>query len=94
MSKKNFLDNNNLDTVMKVLLSLARETYILKDRLSLIEKIMDKKGVVSKSDLSDYIYSSSERNQAKKQSDEFVQNIMMPIISDYSDLSDTDDDRS
>tara|TARA_B100000073_G_scaffold328453_1_gene315017 strand:- start:662 stop:946 length:285 start_codon:yes stop_codon:yes gene_type:complete len=94
MSQKIFLDNKNLDTVMKVLISLARETYVLKDRLSLIETIMDKKGVVTKGDLSNYVLSMDERKKAKKRSDEFINNIMMPIISDYSDVADKDDDRS
>lgn len=94
MSQKIFLDNKNLDTVMKVLISLARETYVLKDRLSLIEAIMDKKGVVTKGDLSNYVLSMDERKKAKKRSDEFINNIMMPIISDYSDVADKDDDRS
>ena len=92
MSQKIFLDNKNLDTVMKVLISLARETYTLKDRLSLVEAIMDKKGVVSKDDLSSYVFSADEREEAKKRSDEFVNNIMMPIISDYTNLDNEDDD--
>ena len=94
MVKKNFLGDDNLDKIMRVVISLARETYTLKDRLSLLERIMNKKGYISQDDFSNYIFSDTEREEVRKESEEFVNSIMMPITTDYNNSSKEDKDGS
>jgi len=84
MPKKNFLKDSNQDTLMRIILALAKETYVIKDRLSMLEKIIDKKGFVTKSDFSEYILSDSEKDEVKVGSDRFINNILKPIVSDYT----------
>jgi hypothetical protein len=94
MVKKNFLGDDNLDKIMRVVISLARETYTLKDRLSLLERIMNKKGYISQDDFSNYIFSDTEREEVRKESEEFINSIMMPITTDYNNSSKEDKDGS
>tara|TARA_B100001094_G_C17589208_1_gene511143 strand:+ start:47 stop:331 length:285 start_codon:yes stop_codon:yes gene_type:complete len=94
MVKRNFLGDDNLDKIMRVVISLARETYILKDRLSLLERIMNKKGYISQHDFSNYIFSDNEREEVRKESEEFINSIMMPITTDYNNSSGEDKDGS
>ena len=94
MVKKNFLGDDNLDPIMRVVISLARETYTLKDRLSLLERIMNKKGYISQDDFSNYIFSDTEREEVRKESEEFINSIMMPITTDYNNSSKEDKDGS
>ena len=45
MPKDYFLGNEpSVDRVMKVVIALARETYVLKDRLGIVERKLDEKG--------------------------------------------------
>ena len=94
MVKKNFLGDDNLDPIMRVVISLARETYTLKDRLSLLERIMNKKGYISQDDFSNYIFSDTEREEVRQESEEFINSIMMPITTDYNNSSKEDKDGS
>ena len=82
MSKKSFLSNPDVDKVMRVVISLAQETSILKDRLSLMEILMDSKGYITRDDLQNYQLSEIQREELKKETDKFINNVMQPIVSE------------
>ena len=92
MSKKYFLSNPDVDKVMRVVISLAQETCILKDRLSLMEILMDKNGYITRDDFKNYQFSQTEREELKKDTDQFINEVMRPIISESPKLGSKSDD--
>ena len=82
MAKDYFLDDPIVDKVMKVVMALAREAYVTRDRLALIEKKLDEKGVVYSADLDDYNPTDEEQAAINERRDEFVNSILEPLVSD------------
>ncbi len=82
MSKDYFLDHPNLDKVMKVVMALAQETYVNRDRLALVEKILDDKGVLRRGDLDRYEPTEDEQRAIEQRRDDFVAAILRPIVED------------
>ena len=83
MAKDYFLDEDPaVDRVMKVVVSLARETYVLKDRLGIVERKLDEKGVVTRADLDSYKPTPEEEKEILAARDAFVEDVLSPIVTD------------
>ena len=82
MAKDYFLDHPSIDKVMKVVMALAQETYVNRDRLALVEKILDDKGVLHREDLDRYEPSTDEQKAVVARRDDFVATILRPIVED------------
>ena len=83
--KDYYLDHPVIDKVMKVVVALARETYVMYDRLALIEKKLDQKGVLTRADLDDYRASPDDQKEIDKRRDAFIANILGPITKERAD---------
>ena len=87
MPKDYFLDDHPaVDRVMKVVVALARETYVLKDRLGVGERKLDEKGVVSRADLDAYKPTPEEEKEILVARDAFVEDVLSPIIRDKIEI--------
>lgn len=86
MAKKHFLDHPTVDKVMRVVVALARETYVLKDRMALMETLLDEKGYVTRRDIEMRRPSEAEREASKEDADRFINAVMRPIVHDRVDL--------
>ena len=82
MAKDYFLDDPIVDKVMKVVIALAREAYVTRDRLALIEKTLDEKGVLYSADLDSYNPTEEEQAAINERCEEFVNSILEPLVSD------------
>lgn len=82
MAKDYFLDDPIVDKVMKVVMALAREAYVTRDRLALIEKKLDEQGVVYSADLENYNPTDAEQATINQRRDEFVNSILEPLIEE------------
>ena len=82
-SKDFFLGDQNIDRVMKVVIALAREAYVTKDRLALIEKKLDEQGIVSSDWIDQFAPSDEESREIEHRRDEFVASILRPLVKDW-----------
>ena len=82
MAKDYFLDHPSIDKVMKVVMALAQETYVNRDRLALVEKILDDQGVLRREDLDRYEPNDDEQRAIEALRDDFVASILRPIVED------------
>ena len=82
MAKDVFLDHPTVDKVFRVVIALARETYILRDRLALVETLLDEKGVVTRSDFEAHKPDDAEREKMNAAAHAFVSSILDPIVHD------------
>ncbi len=81
-SKDFFLGDPMLDRVMQVLITVARESYVTKDRLAVLEKILEDNNVLIEGAIDSYKPSSSEEVKIKERRDEYVSSILRPLVKE------------
>lgn len=86
MAKDYFLDHPTVDKVMRVVVALARETYVMKDRMALIETLLDEKGHVTRLDIENHQATEDQRKASKAEADRFIGEVMGPIVTDRVDF--------
>ncbi len=82
-SKDFFLGDQNIDRVLNVVIALAREAYVTKDRLALIEQKLDEQGIVSSEALDLFKPTEAEEEEIKLRRDDFVASILRPLVKDW-----------
>ncbi|MBM3515175.1 MAG: hypothetical protein FJX59_15905 [Alphaproteobacteria bacterium] len=85
MIKDYYLDHPVIDRVMKVVIALARETYVMHDRMALVEKKLNEKGVLTRADIEDFAPTAADQVEIDKRRDAFIANILGPITKDRPD---------
>ena len=82
MSADKFLGDPVLDRMMKVILSLSQEVYVLRDRLGIIEHLMDEKKMISRADIESYRPDESFNRRLLEERDAFIERLLSPLIED------------
>ena len=74
-SKDFFLGDPMLDKVMQVLITVARESYVTRDRLAILEKILEENKILLEGAIDSYKPSALEEARIKERRDEYVCNM-------------------
>ncbi len=69
-----------LDRLMGVVMALAAEVYILRDRNEVLEAILTEAGVLQPDALENYQLSPQARQTQIKERDAFVARVLSPIL--------------
>jgi hypothetical protein len=65
-------DDPATDTLLNIVLSLGGEVYALRDRMRIIEKMLEAKGAISRADIDAYSPTSEEEEEIRKDRDAFM----------------------
>ena len=65
-------DDPAIDTLLSIVLSLGSEVYVLRDRLRIIEKMLEAKGTISRADIEAYKPTPEEEQEIRKNNDAFM----------------------
>lgn len=79
MSKKSWLGDPILDKMFQVVIRLAGELYVTKDRLTTLETIIEEKGLLDLSEIETYSKNAENNEKINEQRDEFIANILEPL---------------
>lgn len=79
MSQEHFLGDPMLDRVMKVTMRLARELYVTKDRLAIIEKQLERAGVIAPDAVDRFEPDAAMQSSMDEHRDEFIARILEPL---------------
>ena len=79
MSKKSWLGDPILDKMFQVVIRLASELYITKDRLTTLETIIEEKGLLDISEIETYSRNAENNEKINEQRDEFIANLLEPL---------------
>ena len=79
MSKKSWLGDPILDKMFQVVIRLASELYVTKDRLSTLESIIEEKGLLDISEIETYSKNAENNEKINEQRDEFIANLLEPL---------------
>ena len=79
MSKKSWLGDPILDKMFQVVIRLAGELYVTKDRLTTLETIIEEKGLLDLSEIEAYSQNAENNEILNEQRDEFIANLLEPL---------------
>lgn len=79
MSKKSWLGDPILDKIFQVVIRLAGELYVTKDRLTTLESIIEEKGILDLSEIETYSQNAENNEKLSEQRDEFVASLLEPL---------------
>ena len=79
MSKKSWLGDPILDKMFQVIIGLAGELYVTKDRLTTLESIIEEKGILDLSEIETYSQNAENNEKLSEQRDEFVASLLEPL---------------
>jgi hypothetical protein len=87
MPELSFFPDPHVDRVLGVVMELAGEVYVLRERIRMVETLLDRKGYVSRADLADLERQATteERSALAVERDAFVERILTPM----TDLADS-----
>jgi hypothetical protein len=80
MSQDEFFDNPAIDRMMQSIVSLSRELYVTRDRLAVMERLLETRGVVTRADLEAYVPSAEEAATIEAERNRFIASIFDPMI--------------
>jgi hypothetical protein len=76
-----FFPDPNVDRVLGVVMELAAEVYILRDRLETVERLLERDGVLTRHALDDYEPTEQERAQRLAERDVLIARILAPMTA-------------
>lgn len=75
--------NTTLDRLMGVVMALAAEVYILRDRNRILEELLQEAGVLKPGAIEDYQPSPQARQAQTTERDAFVARVLSPILGQH-----------
>jgi hypothetical protein len=70
--KKHQFEDPAMDILLGIVMSLGNEVYALRDRLRIIEKTLEAKGMISRADVEAYKPTPEEEEEIRKDNDAFI----------------------
>jgi hypothetical protein len=70
--KKHQFEDPAMDILLAIVVSLGNEVYVLRDRLRIIEKMLEAKGTISRADVEAYKPTPEEEEEIRKDNDAFM----------------------
>ncbi|MCA1647373.1 MAG: hypothetical protein LC797_18575 [Chloroflexi bacterium] len=81
MSDLTFFHDPAVDRVLGVVMELAGELYVARNRLRTLEILLQQRGTLSVADLDSYRPSPEEHSQRLAERDAFIQRILRPMTA-------------
>ena len=82
MSKKHWLGDPMLDKVFRVLLQVAGELYITKNRVRVLEAYLSEKESITHDELEKILAEKGSRDDIERERDNYIESILSPIAED------------
>jgi hypothetical protein len=76
-----FFPDPNVDRVLGVVMELAAEVYVLRDRLATVERILEREGMLNVSEVEAYQPSDEERARRLAERDALIARILAPMTA-------------
>ena len=71
-----YLDDANVDDIARMVVALAQETWAMRDRMLILEKLLEERAGISAADIDDYVPSSATQTEVETLRDRFVAKVI------------------
>ena len=82
MADLTFFPDSNVDRVLGVVMELAAELHVMRDRLRTVELLLERQGSLTRADLETYLPDEAERNARLDDRDRFIRRVLAPMTDD------------
>ncbi len=82
MSSKHWLGDPMLDKIFKVVIQVAGELYVTKNRIRALEAYVLEKESITQEELEKILAENGSRKDIERERDSFVESILSPIAED------------
>jgi hypothetical protein len=70
--KTHLFEDPAMDTLLGVVISLGNEVWVMRDRMRIIENLLEAKGTISRADIEAYKPTPEEEEEIRKDNDAFM----------------------
>jgi hypothetical protein len=70
--KKHQFEDPAMDTLLGIVISLGNEVWVMRDRMRVIEELLESKGAISRADIEAYKPTPEEEEEIRKDNDAFM----------------------
>lgn len=71
-----YLGDANIDDLARMLVALAQESWAMRDRMMVLEKLLEERAGITASDIDDYVPSSAARAEIEALRERFVAKVI------------------
>ena len=82
MSSKHWLGDPMLDKIFKVVIQVAGELYVTKNRIRALEAYVIGKESITQEELEKMLAENGSRKDIERERDNFIESILSPIAED------------
>ena len=82
MSSKHWLGDPILDKIFKVVIQVAGELYVTKNRIRALEAYVKEKESITQEELEKMLAENGSRKDIERERDNFIESILSPIAED------------
>ena len=82
MSSKHWLGDPMLDKIFKVVIQVAGELYVTKNRMRALESYVLEKESITQEELEKMLAENGSRKDTERERDNFIESILSPIAED------------
>ena len=82
MSSKHWLGDPILDKIFKVVIQVAGELYVTKNRMRALEAYVIEKESITQKELETMLAENGSRKDTERERDNFIESILSPIAED------------
>ena len=82
MSNKHWLGDPMLDKIFKVVIQVAGELYVTKNRMRALEAYVLEKESITQEELEKMLAENVSRRDIERERDNFIESILSPIAED------------
>ena len=82
MSSKHWLGDPMLDKIFKVVIQVAGELYVTKNRIRALEAYVIEKESITQEELEKMLAENGSRKDTERERDNFIESILSPIAED------------
>jgi hypothetical protein len=79
MKKLTFFQDPAVDTLMGVVMALAAEVYVLKDRVRVMEQLLAERDVLSGEQIESFAPTPEQEERFRRDRDQFFERLLRPI---------------
>jgi hypothetical protein len=81
MADLTFFPEDQVDRLLGVVMELASELYVLRDRMRTLEQVLEQNGVLTADDLAGYTPSAEERAARLADRDALISRLLAPMTA-------------
>ena len=79
MNSMTFFDDPVIDKLLGIVMALAAENYVLKDRVRVMEALLVAKGLLTSEQIESFVPSSEQEERFRKEREEYFDRLLLPL---------------